>query len=131
MPLVRTNTGGASIYASARVSNRVIITVAAGASSNATDAELMVMNLPHAFWWVLPTAGPVGMTFTPQIAVVNTPLGPGVAPLYQPLTTPQLLVLGAPTLFFARTAANMISLSLTVPAGPFGATFVVDLAASL
>ena len=131
MPLIRTNTAGAEIYASAKVARRFTFAVAAGGIGGPPQASLSIQNLPYSFFWVLAFGGPPGMTFTPQFSVSNTVGGIGVVPRWHDLTAPMALVAGTPLTFGVRVAANAIGVNITVPGGGGGSNFNVILTASL
>lgn len=131
MPLVRNNTIGAEIVASAKTSRRFSVVTAAGATSTETIVRLPVTNLSACFFYVLMTAGPVGVTFTPEFAVDNRNDGAGgTEPNWAPLTTPQVIVLNVPFRISERLIANMVSGIITVPGGGAAATVEMILSAS-
>jgi len=131
MPLIRSNTAGAEIFASARVARRFTFGVAAGNISTAANANLVVMNLPYCFWWVQMTAGPAGVTVTPTFAVSNNVAAGLIVPQWQAIIPALLLPAATPTSYGARVIANTISLAINVPGGGAGGTFIVILGGSL
>jgi hypothetical protein len=131
MPLVRSNTVGGKIIASAKITRRYPLAVAAGTTSNVNLTSLQVSNLPHCFYYVQVTAGPPGCTFTPQFAPDNQVAGGAVVPRWFDVTPAQLLVVGVPALISQKLITNMIGVFVTVPGGGAAATVTVILAASI
>lgn len=131
MPIVRNVTGGSQVVASAKIARQYTLTIAAGASSLETDAQLQTNTLPNGVWWCLLAAGaPVGCTITPMFGVTNRQaIVPEID--YKPLIAPQLLVAGIPFAFDQRVGANAISAVITVPGGGAGASATLILAASI
>ena len=131
MPLIRNNTIGAKIIASAKTARRFTMTVAAGATSTQAIVRLPVSNLSQVFYYAQMTAGPPGVTYTPQFAVDNFDSGAALPePDWFDLTVPQVLVLNVPFFVTERINANMASAVLVVPGGGAGAVVEMIIAAS-
>jgi hypothetical protein len=131
MPLVRNNTIGAKLIASAKTARRFTVTANAGVTTTETNLRLPVTNLSQVFYYALMTAGPAGVTFTPEFAVDNFNSGAALAePDWFPLLVPQVLVLNVPFFITERINANMASAIFTVPGGGAAATVEIIIAAS-
>jgi hypothetical protein len=133
MPLVRNVISGANVLASAKVARRFSIVVAQGTTSAPILAQLQTNTLPACVWYCIMTVGPANCTFNPQFAVDNTAGGgpAGVVAGYQPVTIPQLAIVGVPLLVTTRLISNMIAATFTVPGGGIGANVTIILAASM
>ena len=133
MPIVRNVTGGAQIVASAKIARCFTVTIAPGAISAFTDAQLQVNTLPNCMWYAfITTPGIIGATLTPQLAVDNLGGIGTIQPRYFDVLPPQLLVAGVPFFTFQRIIANMITSIVTVPAAAIGpATVQIILASSI
>ena len=128
MPLVRNVISGANVYASAKVARSFALTVAAGASTVFSQAQLQTNTLPACVWYCIMTTGPANCSFTPLFAVDNAA---GAVPNYHPVTIPQAVIPGTPLLVTTRLISNMISATFTVPGGGAAAVITIILAASM
>lgn len=131
MPIVRNVTGGTQPISAAKVARQFQFTVGAGTSSATGVAELQVTMLPMHTWYCVVTAGPIGCTITPMVAVTNVVVAGVARPDFRPLTAPQLLVAGTPFFFSTFFAANAISVIIACPKGGADATATVMLTSSV
>lgn len=109
MPLITQSVVGSRTVASANANRE--ITISQTADGVTTDTLILASNQqPHLFFWVNQTVGAIGQAVTPQFAVRMG--GAPVAPVFNNLSGPQIVPVGAPMLLEFYFPCRFIRLRL-------------------